>query len=98
MMKNLLYHSMLSDIWAVLETFNQIVRVYNMELLPFVQPDTLKDQSPLPFRCGIIVMPRCACASEVYGSVCACTYCRGDSAHALQITQNMGIRTTNVKP
>ena len=26
------------------------------------------------------------------------TYCRGDSAHALQITQNMGNRTTNVKP
>ncbi len=25
------------------------------------------------------------------------TYCRGDSAHALQITQNMGNRTTNVK-
>ena len=26
------------------------------------------------------------------------TYCRGDSAHAFQITQNMGNRTTNVKP
>ncbi len=26
------------------------------------------------------------------------TYCRGDSAHALQITQNMGNRTTNIKP
>ena len=26
------------------------------------------------------------------------TYCRGDSAHALQITQNMGNRTMNVKP
>ncbi len=26
------------------------------------------------------------------------TYCMGDSAHALQNTQNMGNRTTNVKP
>ena len=26
------------------------------------------------------------------------TYCMGDSAHALQITQNMGNRTRNVKP
>ncbi len=26
------------------------------------------------------------------------TYCMGDSAHALQITQNMGNCTTNVKP
>ncbi len=26
------------------------------------------------------------------------TYCMGDSAHALQITQNMGNRTMNVKP
>ena len=25
------------------------------------------------------------------------TYCRGDSAHALQITHNMGNRTTKVK-